>query len=61
MFKNFSDNELSNFENKLIDFKDLQKLKKKKDMAEIARFIAQQICQDCINEYHKIKSTLLNE
>lgn len=61
MFKNISDNELPNFEAKLIDFKDLRKLKKKKDTAEIARFIAQQICQDCINEYHKIKSNLMNE
>jgi len=61
MLKSFSDNELSNFEAKLIDFNDLQALKKKKATAEIARFIAQQICQDCINEYHKIKSNLLNE
>ena len=32
--------------------------KEKKDTAEIARFVAQQICEDCIDEYHKIKSRL---
>ena len=61
MFKNDTDNELPNFEAKLIDFNDLRKLKKKKDMAEIARFVAQQICHDCIKEYHKIKSNSMNE
>lgn len=45
--------ELPNFENNLIDFNDL---KKKKNTAEIARFVAQQICQSCIDECHKIKS-----
>lgn len=61
MFKNTSDHKLPNFEAKLIDFNNLKTLKKKKDTAEIARFIAQQICQDCINEYYKIKSNLTNE
>lgn len=46
------------FENKIIDFNELKSLKKKKDTAEIARIVAQQICEDCINEYHKIKSRL---
>ncbi|MGE5604475.1 MAG: hypothetical protein ACM3YE_02155 [Bacteroidota bacterium] len=61
MLKNISDNELSNFGAKLIDFNDLKTLKRKKDTAEIVRFIAQQICQDCIDEYYKIKSNLMNE
>lgn len=61
MLKNISDNELSNFGAKLIDFNDLKTLKKKKDTAEIVRFIAQQICQDCIDEYYKIKSNLINK
>lgn len=39
----------------LIDFK---LFKDKKDTAEIARFVAQQICEDCIDEYHKLKSRL---
>lgn len=45
-------------ENKIIDFKELRLLKKKKDTAEIVRIVAQQICEDCIDEYHKIKSRL---
>lgn len=42
-------------ETNLIDF---NLFKKKKNTAEIARFVAQQICEDCIDEYHKIKSRL---
>lgn len=42
-------------ETNLIDF---NLFKGKKDTAEIARFVAQQICEDCIDEYHKIKSRL---
>ena len=61
MAKNISDKELPIFESKPINFNDLKTLKKKKDTAEIVRFIAQQICQDCIDEYHKIKSRLMNE
>lgn len=61
MSKNISENEQSNFGAKLIDFNDLKTLKKKKDTAEIVRFIAQQICQDCIDEYYKIKSNLMDE
>ncbi len=53
--------ELHNLATKLIDFNDLKKLKKKKDTVEIVRFIAQQVCQDCIDEYHKIKSGLYNK
>jgi hypothetical protein len=41
----------------LIDF---NLFKEKKDTAEIARFVAQQICEDCIDEYHKIKSRSSN-
>lgn len=41
--------------NNLFDFK---LHKKKKDTAEIARSVAQQICQDCIEEYNKIKSNI---
>ncbi len=61
MPNNISNKELQRPESKLIDFNDLKILKKKKDTAEIVRFIAQQICQDCIDEYHKIKSRLMNE
>lgn len=39
----------------LIDF---NLFKEKKDTAEIARFVAQQICEGCIDEYHKIKSRI---
>lgn len=52
---NSPENELQIFDNNLIDFYDL---KNKKDTAEIARIVAQRICQDCIDEYHKIKSRL---
>lgn len=43
-------------ENNLIDF---ISVKNKKDTAEIVRYVAQQICHDCIAECHKIKSSLL--
>ncbi len=49
---------LQSFDNNLIDFNDL---KNKKDTAEIVRFVAQQICQDCIDECHKIKSRLFQD
>ncbi len=49
------------FVHNLIDYNDLKQLKKKKDTAEIVRFVAQQICQDCIDECHKIKSRLENQ
>lgn len=61
MSNNAPQNELHSSATKLIDFNDLKKLKKKKDTAEIVRFIAQQVCQDCIDEYHKIKSELYNK
>lgn len=61
MSKNNFDKNQPIFEPNLIDFNDLKALKKKKDTVEIVRFIAQQICQDCIDEYHKIKSNLMNE
>ncbi|NLY76078.1 MAG: hypothetical protein GX075_12390 [Firmicutes bacterium] len=38
-------------ENNLIDF---IAVKNKKDTAEIVRYVAQQICHDCIAECHKI-------
>lgn len=43
-------------ENNLIDF---IAVKNKRDTAEIVRYVAQQICQECIAECHKIKSSLL--
>lgn len=61
MSSNIPNNELQNFENNLIDFNDLKTFKKKKDTAEIVRFVAQQICQSCIDECHKIKSNFINE
>lgn len=61
MSNNNSKTELQIFESNLIDFNDLKLLKKKKDTAEIARFVAQQICLDCIDECHKIKSQLMKK
>ena len=61
MSNNIPQNGMHSLTTKLIDFNDLKKLKKKKDTAEIVRFIAQQVCQDCIDEYHKIKSELYNK
>lgn len=61
MSNNNPKKELLNFENKIIDLNDLKTFKKKKNTAEIVRFVAQQICQDCIEECHKIKSSTTNE
>ncbi len=61
MSDNIPKKEFQIFDNRLIDFNDLKTLKKKKDTAEIVRFVAQQICQNCIDECNKIKSSLMND